>query len=66
MIYNYNPEILLLEVCPIVIICGPKMMCLKMCIIALFEMKKIGDWVNGQWKIKELVFNFFNKGEDQK
>lgn len=36
------------------IIHGRKMMCLKMHVIALFEMEKI-DWTNGQLKMKELV-----------
>lgn len=56
MICNYNPEILLLDICPgAAIIHGCKMMCLKMLTQALFEMEKIGDWVNEQVKTKELV-----------
>lgn len=55
MINNHNADILFLDVCPMAtIIHGYKMMCLKMCIIVLFETEKI-DWINGQLKMKKLV-----------
>ena len=58
MIHNCNSETLLLDVCPrATIIQGQKMMCLGMLTLALFEIEKIRDWINGKVKTKELVLH---------